>query len=78
MEYNNVIQLARDLKTQINNYNVKKITREQLVAYVNEVLSCEKNCAMMYRGNSFSTTFIKTISKWRLEILKDIIADIKG
>lgn len=78
VEYNTVIELAKDVKRKINEYNItepslKKEAYDNLKKDINEILSVPKNRSLIYKGNSVSVVFSKTLGQWRMRVWKEII-----
>lgn len=77
MVYNTVIELAKDVKRKINEYNqtepsLKYEAYEELRQYIQDILSVPKNCSLIYKGNTTSVVFTKTLGQWRMRIWKDL------
>ena len=77
MVYNTVIELSKDIKRKINEYNEaepskKKEEYEKLRTYIQDVLSVPKNRALIYKGDTTAVVFTKTLGKWRMKIWKDL------
>lgn len=77
VEYTTVIDLAKDVKSKINEYNEtepssKKQAYKDLQQYVNEILSVPQNCSLIYKGDKTAVVFSKTLGKWRMDIWKNL------
>lgn len=77
-EYNTIIELAKDVKRKINEYNetepaLKKQAYDNLKKEINDILSVPKNRSLIYKGNSVSVVFSKTLGQWRMRVWKEII-----
>ena len=76
-EYNTVIDLAKDIKVKINEYNEtepsnKKVAYRDLQTYIKEILSIPKNRSLIYKGENTAVVFNKTLGKWRMKIWDEI------
>ncbi len=77
LEFNTIIELAKDVKSKINEYNeaepfLKKKAYQELQNYVQDVLSIPKNRSLIYKGDGTAVVFNKTLGQWRMKIWKDL------
>ncbi len=77
-EYTTVIELAKDVKRKINEYNItepslKKDAYKNLKKEIDDILSVPKNRALIYKGTNVSVVFSKTLGQWRMRVWKDLV-----
>ena len=76
-EFTTVLDLAKDVKKRINEYNetepqLKKEAYKALQLYVRDLLSSPKNRSLIYKGNSTSVVFSRTLGQWRMKIWREM------
>ena len=81
-EFSTILELSKNVKSRINAYNVSEPSQKaeaynELFDYIREIMSNEKNRAMIYRGNGISTVFEKTLGRWRMRIWKELVDKLK-
>ena len=77
-EYKTVIELAKYIKKEIDQYNEaepveKSKAHTVLKQHINGVLASPKNRGLIYKGDMTSVVFSKTLGKWRMKVWNDIV-----